>query len=37
MSAAAKACGVGIQNVWKILNGYKSTLGGYNFKFLEEK
>ena len=31
MSEAARQCNVKVQNIWKILNGYKSTLNGYYF------
>lgn len=35
MSEAARFIGCRVQNVYKVCNGYKSTLNGYNLKFLE--
>lgn len=35
MSEAARFIGCRVQNVYKICHGYKSTLNGYNVKFLE--
>lgn len=34
-SNAARATGVKFQNIYKACNGYKTTLGGYIFKFID--
>ena len=36
MSNAARATGTHVQNIWRILNGYKTTLKGYEFRYKEE-
>lgn len=33
ISMAAKDTGVRVQNIWKVCNGYNSTLGGFKFKY----
>lgn len=35
-SNASRATGVKIQNIYKTCNGYKTSLGGYNFTMLDE-
>lgn len=37
MTLAAEACGVKVQNVWKLLKGYKSSLNGYKFIYEADK
>ena len=32
LSNAARATGVKVQNIYRVINGYKSTLNGYEFK-----
>ena len=36
MSNAARDLGIKVQNIHKALNGYKTTLRGYEFRFEEE-
>lgn len=36
MSEAARFANVKVQNIYNILNGYKTTLNGYNFKREED-
>lgn len=36
MSNAARGVGVAVQNIWRALNGYKTTLKGYEFRLEEE-
>jgi hypothetical protein len=36
MSNAARDLGIAVQNIHKTLNGYKTTLKGYEFKYEEE-
>ena len=36
LSEAAKKHGVDYQNVWKICNGYKSKLNGFDFRYVDE-
>ena len=33
LSMASKGTGVRVQNIWKVCNGYKSSLGGFYFKY----
>ena len=33
ISMAAKDTGVRVQNIWKVCNGYNSSLGGFKFKY----
>lgn len=36
LTEASKFTGVKVQNIWKTCTGYKTTLGGYNFKYEED-
>jgi hypothetical protein len=36
MSNAARDLGIAVQNIHKALNGYKTKLRGYEFKYEEE-
>jgi hypothetical protein len=36
MSNAARDLGIAVQNIHKTLNGYKTKLKGYEFKYEEE-
>ena len=36
MSNAARDLGIKVQNIYKTLKGYKTTLKGYDFRYEEE-
>jgi len=36
MSNAARDLDIKVQNIWKALKGYKTTLKGYEFRYEEE-
>jgi predicted DNA-binding protein YlxM (UPF0122 family) len=36
MTAAARGCGVKVQNIYKAIKGYKTKLKGYEFKIKKE-
>ena len=37
MSNAARDLDIAVQNIWRALNGYKTTLKGYEFKIEESE
>jgi hypothetical protein len=37
MSNAARDLDIAVQNIWKSLNGYKTTLKGYEFRYQENE